>query len=66
MVAEALEARGFGAVKKVEPYIELTFKAKDYVAVIASALALLAVAWVLLSGTYSAFIAWLRGIFPRI
>jgi energy-coupling factor transport system permease protein len=66
MVAEALEARGFGAVKKVEPYIELTFKAKDYVVVITSALALLAVAWVLLSGTYSEFVAWLRGIFPRV
>lgn len=66
MVAEALEARGFGAVRKVEPYVELKFKGRDYAVIAASALAMLVLAWALLSGTYGVFAARLREFFPKI
>lgn len=49
MIAEALEARGYGAVKKVEPYYELRFSSYDYLLTIgcSAAVAFIAVARVL-------------------
>ncbi len=66
MVAEALEARGFGATRKVEPYVELTLRARDYAVIAASALATCAVAWAIASGIYGALVDHVRVFFPKL
>jgi len=66
MVAEALEARGFGAAKKVEPYVDLSLRARDYVAIAVSAIALCAVIWVVASGVYGSFVNQVRAYFPQL
>lgn len=64
MVAEALEARGFGAVRKVEPYYELRLGGRDY-AVMALSCALVAVpAYLSLSGHYGALLAEMQAHWP--
>lgn len=66
MVAEALEARGFGAVGKVEPYVALSLRARDLAVIIVSALAACAVIWVVASGAYGTFLDQVRACFPRL
>ncbi|MEM4568670.1 MAG: energy-coupling factor transporter transmembrane component T [Thermofilaceae archaeon] len=66
MVAEALEARGFGAVKEVQPYIELKLKKRDYIAVAASCALISVLAWTLISGAYSSFVRWQQGLFAGL
>ncbi len=64
MVAEALEARGFGAVRKVEPFYELRFRAKDYLTLALSCCALLIIALLHLTKVYSVFTSELARIIP--
>lgn len=64
MVAEALEARGFGAVKKVEPFYELRFRIRDYLALAFSCCAVLTVVLLHLTGIYSDFTSELAGVIP--
>lgn len=66
MVAEALEARGFGAVRKVEPYVELELKLRDCITIAISCFSILLLAWMLLSGAYSSFLNFIQNAFPKL
>ena len=59
MIAEALEARGFGLSKRVEPYHELRFRLPDYAITILSLALLLALAYAHLSGYYARVLEYL-------
>jgi len=56
MVAEALEARGFGAVRKVEPYYELKLGGRDYAVIMFSCALITFLAYLSLSGHYGALL----------
>ncbi|MEM1509003.1 MAG: energy-coupling factor transporter transmembrane component T [Thermofilaceae archaeon] len=64
MVAEALEARGFGAIKKVEPFYELRLRIRDYFVLTLSCCAVLMVVILHLTGIYSCFTSKLTGVIP--
>lgn len=65
MIAEALEARAFGAVRRVEPYVELRLSSRDRVTISLSLLAVAAIAWLLTSGLYSNFAELIKTAFPE-
>ncbi|MDW8003758.1 MAG: energy-coupling factor transporter transmembrane component T [Thermofilaceae archaeon] len=65
MVAEALEARGFGAVKKVKPYVELRLRRRDYSIIFISLAGLFMLLWFILSGRYAMFTSAVRYLFPE-
>lgn len=64
MVAEALEARGFGAVRRVEPYYELKLKERDYAVIALSWAFIAALAYLSLSGCYGALLAEMLAYWP--
>lgn len=66
MIAEALEARGFGAVKKVETYTELKMGKRDYFTVILSLLSTAALLCFRVSNLYSYFVSFQQAWFPSI
>jgi len=66
MVAEALEARGFGAVKKVEPYVELSLSKWDRLTIAVSLLTIATLFWLLASGLYANFYHALQRRFPEL
>ena len=64
MIAEALEARGFGAVRRIEPYQILEMGKRDYAVMMMCGALLAFITVVHLSGVYSRFIQWLTSLAP--
>lgn len=64
MIAEALESRGFGAVKKIETYTELKMKWNDYATVVLSLVSMIAILCFRVSDFYSHFVSFQQALFP--
>lgn len=66
MVAEALEARGFGAIKKVQTYVELKFRRRDYLTVMISGMLIVVLILIFLSSAYSSFVSFQQSLFAGL
>ena len=66
MIAEALEARGFGALKRVEPYVELRLGRADYAAIATSCTLLALTVALRFTSLYEAFVRLQLSIFGEL